>query len=223
VIDLVDQNKALLFKHLHKFFNKPDAPWVDLTWKAHYTVALAPQARNPRGSFWWKALCRLFDQYRAVSKAVVSGSFWWKALCRLFDQYREISKAVVSIGDTTMFWRDIWNFGSLQQLYAHLFSFVKDPNYSVQCFLSLLPEYDGIFQLPLSIEASHQLAELGDSLTEWNRESNANGQGVYIRGSGIFTSKQAYSSMKGHSQAPAPLGYGNQGVKVNTVCSSGFC
>jgi hypothetical protein len=121
VIDLVDQNKALLFKHLHKFFNKPDAPWVDLTWKAHYTVALAPQARNPRGSFWWKALCRLFDQYRAVSKAIVS------------------------IGDTTMFWRDIWNFGSLQQLYAHLFSFVKDPNYSVQCFLSLLPEYDGIF------------------------------------------------------------------------------
>jgi hypothetical protein len=199
VIDLVDQNKALLFKHLHKFFNKADAPWVDLTWKAHYTVALALQARNPRGSFWWKALCRLFDQYRAVSKAVVS------------------------IGDTTMFWRDIWNFGSLQQLYAHLFSFVKDPNYSVQCFLSLLPEYDGIFQLPLSIEASHQLAELGDSLTEWNRESNANGQWVYIRGSGIFTSKQAYSSMKGHSQAPAPLGYGNQGVKVNTVCSSGFC
>jgi hypothetical protein len=57
----------------------------------------------------------------------------------------------------------------------------------------------------LSIEASHQLAELSDSLTEWNREPNANDQWVYIWGSGIFTSKQAYDSMKGHSQAPAPF------------------
>jgi hypothetical protein len=72
VIDLVVQNKALLFKHLHKFFNKADVHWVYLTWKAHYTRALAPQARNPRGSFWWRALCRLFDQNRAISKAVVS-------------------------------------------------------------------------------------------------------------------------------------------------------
>jgi hypothetical protein len=181
VIDLVVQNKALLFKHLYNFFNKADVPWVDLTWKAHYTTALAPQARNPRGSFWWRGLCRLFDQYRAISKAVVSR------------------------GDTTMFWRDIWNFGSLQQLYPHLFCFVKEPKCYVQRFLSLWPDYDSIFQLPLSIEASHQLAELSDSLTKWNRESNADDHWVYIWGSVIFTSKQAYRSMKGHSQALAPF------------------
>jgi hypothetical protein len=69
----------------------------------------------------------------------------------------------------------------------------------VQHFLSLWLDYDCIFQLPLSIEASHKLVELSDSLTEWNRESNADDQWVYIWGSGIFTSKQAYSSMKGHS------------------------
>jgi hypothetical protein len=51
VIDLVIQNKALLFKHLHKFFNKADVPWVDLTWKAHYSASLAPQARNLGGHF----------------------------------------------------------------------------------------------------------------------------------------------------------------------------
>jgi hypothetical protein len=30
VINLAVQNKALLFKHLHNFFNKADVPWVDL-------------------------------------------------------------------------------------------------------------------------------------------------------------------------------------------------
>jgi hypothetical protein len=71
VINLAVQNKALLFKHLHKFFNKADEPWVDLTWKAFYTADIAPQARNPRGSFWWRALCRLFDYFRGVAKPIV--------------------------------------------------------------------------------------------------------------------------------------------------------
>jgi hypothetical protein len=34
VIDLAVQNKALLLKHLHNFFNKADISWVDLTLKA---------------------------------------------------------------------------------------------------------------------------------------------------------------------------------------------
>jgi hypothetical protein len=71
IIDLSAQNKALLPKHLHKFFNKFDVPWVDLTWKAFYSASLAPQARSPRSSFWWRALCCLFDQYRGYAKAVV--------------------------------------------------------------------------------------------------------------------------------------------------------
>jgi hypothetical protein len=73
------------------------------------------------------------------------------------------------MGDTTMFWKDIWNFGSLQELCPHLFSFTKEPNCSVSWFLSLLPDYNRLFQLPLSMVASHQLAELLDSLEEWNR------------------------------------------------------
>jgi hypothetical protein len=146
VIDLAVQNKALLLKHLHKFFNRDDVTWVDLTWKAFYTAALAPQARSPRGSFWRRAFCRLFDDYRGLSKATVRR------------------------GDTTMFWEDIWNFGSLQQLYPHLFSFAREPNCSVSHFLGLMPDYGKLFQLPLSMVASHQLAELVDSLEEWNRE-----------------------------------------------------
>jgi hypothetical protein len=79
----------------------------------------------------------------------------------------------VGKGDTTMVWKDIWNFGSLQQLYPHLFSYTKEPNCSVSRFLNLLPDYNRLFHLPLSIAASHQLAELLDSLEEWNRETNS--------------------------------------------------
>jgi hypothetical protein len=53
IIDLAAQNKALLLKHLHKFFNKFEVPWIGLTWKVFYLASLAPQARSPRGSFWW--------------------------------------------------------------------------------------------------------------------------------------------------------------------------
>jgi hypothetical protein len=121
IVDLAAQNKALLFKHIHKFFNKAKVPWVDLTWKEYYTVALPPQARSPRGSFWWRALCRLLDQYRGLAKGMVGA------------------------GDTTMFSKDIWNFGSLQQLYLYLFSVVREPNFSISCLLILLPDYGKLF------------------------------------------------------------------------------
>jgi hypothetical protein len=44
------------------------------------------------------------------------------------------------------------------------------------------------------MEASHQLAELMDSLEEWNHEPNDRDQWVYIWGYEIFTSKQAYDA-----------------------------
>jgi hypothetical protein len=68
-----------------------------------------------------------------------------------------------------------------------------------------LPDYGRLFQLSLSMATSHQLAELMDSLHEWNREANEKDTWTYIWGSGIFTSKQAYEQTIGHNQAPAPF------------------
>jgi hypothetical protein len=50
--------------------------------------------------------------------------------------------------------------------------------------------------------ASHQLAELMDSLEEWNREPNSSDCWTYIWGSGVFTSKKAHDSLISHRQAP---------------------
>ena len=36
VLNIKTQNEALLIKHLHKFLNKEDIPWVSRVWKKYY-------------------------------------------------------------------------------------------------------------------------------------------------------------------------------------------
>jgi hypothetical protein len=54
IINLRIQNTALLLKHLHKFYNHADLPWVKLTWDFVYSNHVAPHAKRPVGSFWWR-------------------------------------------------------------------------------------------------------------------------------------------------------------------------
>jgi hypothetical protein len=111
------------------------------------------------------------------------------------------AKAIVGKGDTTMFWNDIWNFGFLQQLYPHLFSFAREPNCSVIRFLSLLLDYGRLFQLTLSMIASHHLAELMDSWGmklgrkwEWYMNLYLGGRHLYIK-TGLSEHHWTYTSI----------------------------
>jgi hypothetical protein len=51
VLNIEEQNKALLLKNLHKFFNKAEIPWVQLVWEKHYSNGKLPTAtkRAPFG------------------------------------------------------------------------------------------------------------------------------------------------------------------------------
>lgn len=42
VINIEEQNKALLLKNLHKFFNKAQIPWVQMICGKHYTNGRLP-------------------------------------------------------------------------------------------------------------------------------------------------------------------------------------
>jgi hypothetical protein len=79
------------------------------------------------------------------------------------------------------------------------------PNCSISQFLSTLPDYGRFFQLQLSIVASHQLAELVDSIDDWNREGNDHDRWTYIWESGIFQSKQSYQNIFGQAHASVPF------------------
>jgi hypothetical protein len=58
VKNLYLQNDALLLKHIHKFFNKVDVPWVHLIWSTYYKHKV-PHRCTPRGSFWWRDILKV--------------------------------------------------------------------------------------------------------------------------------------------------------------------
>lgn len=92
VINIKIQNTALLLKHLFKFYNHSDTPWVALVWSSYYPNKI-PHASYSVGSFWWRNIMFVSDIFRGItSVAVDDGSFvlLWKDLWLpkiLFDTY----------------------------------------------------------------------------------------------------------------------------------------
>jgi hypothetical protein len=135
IINLRSQNSALLTKHLDKFYNQKDVPWVKLVWNAHYQNGQIPHATTDKGSFWWKDLLKLCDMFRGISSCIVGN------------------------GSTVLFWSDVWNNHLLQEKFPRLYSYAKDKRISVAKFLennTVMAQ----FHLPLSEQAHQEYMEL---------------------------------------------------------------
>jgi len=50
IINIGEQNKALLMKNLDKFFNRRDIPWVQMIWEKYYKDGKLP-GRTRKDSF----------------------------------------------------------------------------------------------------------------------------------------------------------------------------
>jgi hypothetical protein len=83
IINMRSQNVALLLKHLDKFYNKRDIPWVNLIWNTHYSNGEVPHATKDRGSFWWKDLLKLCDLFRGIATCQV-GDGTTVLFCQMF-------------------------------------------------------------------------------------------------------------------------------------------
>jgi hypothetical protein len=134
ILNLKLQNEALLLKYLHKFYNKFDTPWVHLLWNTYY------QGRIPHAM-------------------VPVGSFWWKDICKLMPVYRGFATSTVNDGAMTLFWKDYWLEGTLQETYPRAFSYSSSEDVSVQQFLSASRLADN-FWLPLSPQALEEVRSL---------------------------------------------------------------
>jgi hypothetical protein len=66
IINLQLQNKALLLKHLDKFYNNADVPWVKLI-KESYYYDTVPHVVKLSGSFWWRGVIGLVDLWRDMT------------------------------------------------------------------------------------------------------------------------------------------------------------
>ena len=51
VINIKAQKESLLLKHLHKFYNREDIPWVKLVWECYYSDGRLPGNSN-KVYFW---------------------------------------------------------------------------------------------------------------------------------------------------------------------------
>ena len=71
MLNIKTQNEALLLKHLHKFFNKEDVPWVSLVWEKYYGNDRLP-SNSRQGSFWWKDVLKLLEKFKGMAKVNVN-------------------------------------------------------------------------------------------------------------------------------------------------------
>jgi hypothetical protein len=113
IINMQVQNTALLLKHLDKFYNNEDIPWVHLVKDAHYQVCSS-----------------------------CSYSLWLllvENIIKLSDEYRSITSVKIGNGSSALFWSDLWKNGILDVRFSRLFSFAKDMFQSVKEFLKKIP------------------------------------------------------------------------------------
>jgi hypothetical protein len=80
------------------------------------------------------------------------GSFWWRDILKLCDEFRAIAKCNIGNGTTVLIWQDIWNNCILQQTFPRLFSYAKNKSILAANFLTNNNIQDQ-FHIPLSIQA----------------------------------------------------------------------
>jgi hypothetical protein len=136
VVNLSTQNRCLLMKHLHKFYNKANLPWVKLLWEVYYVNALPP----------------------AKSRDI---SFWWRDCLKSLADYKGLAKCSIGIGSSIMLWTDSWSDVSLNLQFSHLYSFTVNESISLHQMKSL-EHLSDLFHLPLSNEEFAQFQVLQD-------------------------------------------------------------
>jgi hypothetical protein len=72
ILDINKQNESLLLKHLHKFFNKDNTPWVQLVWDKYYSGAKLPFLNvSFRGSFWWPDILKSLISFKNIATITI--------------------------------------------------------------------------------------------------------------------------------------------------------
>jgi hypothetical protein len=172
IINLRVQNTALLLKHLHKFYNNEDIPRIHLVRDAYY--------------------------HQVVPHVVVlAGSFWWKSIISMSDEYRSITKCEVGNGSSVLFWSDLWKDDLLDTNFPRLFSFAKDKLQSVKEFFEMESVLDS-FHLPLSVQAHDELTSLQLLLHNTSLNYEANDSWIFKLGNKGFKPSKVYIQYFAH-------------------------
>jgi hypothetical protein len=133
-------NEALLLKHMHKFYNKEDVPWVQLIWNTHFLDGQILHASAERGSFWLRDIMKLWDHFRGIASATIGP------------------------GDMVLLWGDVWNGHHLMSELPRIYSFAKNKDILVAQYCSNQGVHQN-FHTPLSQQAAQELTTLNQIIT----------------------------------------------------------
>lgn len=175
VLNIKTQNEALLIKHLHKFFNKEDIPWVSLVWEKYYGSGKLPRSGR-------------------------KGSFWWRDIVKLLCKFKGMARVQIGNGSTCLLWEDLWGNEILNQQFLELSSFAKNKKISFAegCAQAQL---HSLFHLPLSQQAHAQMLSLQGVLNEINMSEETD-RWSYIWNPNKFSVKKTYKHLSGHEVTP---------------------
>jgi len=180
ILNINKQNESLLFKHLHKFFNKDTTPWVQLIWDKYYSGSkLLPSSDVP-----------------------FRGSFWWRDILKSLNSYKNLATLTIRSGSTCLLWYDSWTDDPLKQQYPELFSFAINPKISLAT-ASSYANLRSLFHLPLSPEAYLQYLNL-KAIIQNLQLTNECDIWSYNNGHTTFSSHYAYLHLVGHHN-PHPV------------------
>jgi hypothetical protein len=173
-------NEALLIKHLHKFYNKEDIPWVQLIWNTHYTNGQVPYASPEKGSFWFRDIMKFCDHFRGIASAHVGR------------------------GDTTLLWQDVWNGHHLKSELPRIYSYARNRKISVALFCSTSDVHQH-FHTPISSQAAQELITLHQIVSQAQVNNQGRDKWTYIWGSKRYTPSKFYNLNFTSIQAPQPF------------------
>ena len=180
IINLKSQNSALLLKHLDKFYNQKDVPWVKLVWSSYYSNGQIPHASTDKGSFWWRDILKLCDLFRGISSCTVGN------------------------GSTVLFWSDVWNNNLLQDKFPRLYSYAKNKKISVAKFLTS-NTLDSQFHLPLPEQAYQEYLGLQELIQNIQVQEDSKDSWHYMWGNSTYSSSKFYNFPYKHVSPPAPF------------------
>lgn len=123
---------------------------------------------------------------------------------RSITAYRGTAACKIGNGQTTLFWKDLWDGNLFCQKYPRLFSFVKKQDCSVQDFFNTEEVHDH-FHLPLSEEVYIEYTNLLNGITSVHVSNATQDTWHYIWRSSIYASSRFYNFYFSGLDTPAPF------------------
>jgi hypothetical protein len=120
------------------------------------------------------------------------GSFWWKDIFSLVNDYRSITHSKSGDGTSTLFWKDFWHKGELLcDKYPRLFSFALNEDATVADIVSV-DRRASLFSLLLSVEAFSEFGEINQIIQETTFDPNSHDSRSFVWGTSTYTSARFY-------------------------------